>query len=373
MTPSRLNLRTLDMLRGILAVYVLLGHCRWLLWAGHDAWMAAPHARWLEPVAYASASVRYGREAVMVFFVLSGFFIHLRATQPDGNRGITAASFYRRRAHRLVAPYVLALAVTVLLDMIGRFAWPTLYMAATGDPLTDAIFSRTGYGWESVVPALVLLPSSLGYDFGSNGPLWSLAYEVVYYAMYPAWLMLRRSSAILAYGLIPLACLLTVLIPAPAFIKVVLLHYPVWLTGAALAELLVSGRMPMPKIAAAVVFAGGFALHASGRMSMLPAVPAMIYGGAAVAMCASMPMRSVRLLPVRLFEYLGLRSYSIYIVHFPLVALLSAALFANGGRPLHGWFAAGGALLAIWFGCLCFEICERRFVHHRVPDAKLAA
>jgi hypothetical protein len=42
------QLRALDMLRGALAVYVLAGHCRWLLWAGHGVWMAAPHSRWLE-------------------------------------------------------------------------------------------------------------------------------------------------------------------------------------------------------------------------------------------------------------------------------------------------------------------------------------
>jgi peptidoglycan/LPS O-acetylase OafA/YrhL len=102
MTQRRLNLRTLDMLRGMLAVYVLLGHCRWLLWAGHSAWMAAPHAAWLVPITFASASVRYGREAVMVFFVLSGFFIHLRFAQRTSEQpALPAGEFYRRRAHRL--------------------------------------------------------------------------------------------------------------------------------------------------------------------------------------------------------------------------------------------------------------------------------
>ena len=374
MTTPRLNLRTLDMLRGMLAVYVLLGHCRWLLWAGHSAWMAAPHAKWLEPLVFASAALRYGREAVMVFFVLSGFFIHLRFAQATNERnGATAGGFYRRRAHRLGAPYVFALVVTLALDLAGRSMWPALYAAATGDALTDGIFARTGYGWPSVAPALVVLPSSLGYDFGTNGPLWSLAYEVIYYAIYPAWLMLRRSSALAAYGLVPLACGLLVLLPAPNFFSIVMLSYPVWLTGAALAELFSANRIRVPLAAAAAAGAAGFALHAWGGLAVLPSVPAMIYGGAAVVFCASMSARSIRRWPVRFFEYLGIRSYSIYIVHFPFVALMSAALFANGGRPLHGWFAAAGAVVAVAFGCGCFELCERHFVHHRVPDAKLAA
>ena len=373
MKSRQLNLRTLDMLRGILAVYVLLGHCRWLLWAGHSAWMAAPHAKWLEPVVFASASLRYGREAVMVFFVLSGFFIHLRFAQSPGNDGgMTAKEFYRRRTHRLGAPYVFALGATLVLDLFGRSMWPALYTGATVDALTHGVFARTGYGWQSVVPAMVGLPSSLGYDFGTNGPLWSLAFEVVYYALYPAWLMLRRSSAITAYGVLPVACLFLVLYPEPNFLTITLLYYPVWLIGAALAELLATHGSRIPMTAAAVAFAAGFALHVSGGVPMVPALPAMIYGAAAVTLCASMRQGSIRFAPVRWFEYLGIRSYSIYIVHFPLVALMSAALFANGGRPMHGWYAVAGSVAAVAFGCACFELCERHFVHHRAA-AKLTA
>jgi peptidoglycan/LPS O-acetylase OafA/YrhL len=374
MTAARLNLRTLDMLRGMLAVYVLIGHCRWLLWAGHAAWMAAPHSRWLEPLVYASASFRFGREAVMIFFALSGFFIHLRAAQGSrAGQELSAGAFYRRRAHRLGAPYLFALAITVVLDMAGRAAFPTLYLAATGDALIDGVFSHTGYGWPSVAPAMVVLPSSLGYDFGTNGPLWSLAYEVIYYALYPGWLALRRASALVAYGVVPAVCLAIAFLPAPTFFGIVLIYYPVWLAGAAVAEILSRDLVRIPRLVAIGACGLGFALHVWGGLALLPSVPAVLYGAGAVIVCATMGPASVTLLPVRAFEYLGVRSYSIYIVHFPFVALMAAAVFALGGRPFHGWFAAGGALAAVAFGCLCFEVCERHFIHHRVPDAKLAA
>jgi peptidoglycan/LPS O-acetylase OafA/YrhL len=376
MSQSPINLRTLDMLRGVLAVYVLVGHCRWLLWSGHAVWMAAPHSRWLEPVVYASASFRYGREAVMIFFVLSGLFIHLRAAQDTAStpRPIAAGAFYRRRAHRLGAPYAVALIVTVALDAIGRQWFPVLYQAATGDALVDGVFDRTGYQWQSIAPALVVLPSSLGYDFGTNGPLWSLAYEVVYYALYPAWLAVRRRSVLLAYVAVPLACLSLFWLRSGAFPVVVLIYYPVWLTGAALAEVLTRRRAPVSLAGAALLFAAGGLLHVTNRGHIPPAVPAILFGGGAVLLCASMGAEAVRWAPVRWFEYFGARSYSIYITHFPLVALMSAVLFASpAGRPFHGWYAIGGAAAAIAFGCVCFELCERHFVHHRIPTAKLAA
>src|SRR5260221_6199720 len=75
------NLRSLDALRGLLACYVVMGHARWLLWAGFSEWNKRSHHAWTNVLAYASASLRYGHEAVMVFFVLSGFFIHLRTAQ----------------------------------------------------------------------------------------------------------------------------------------------------------------------------------------------------------------------------------------------------------------------------------------------------
>lgn len=377
MTARGVNLRSLDMLRGLLAVYVLLGHCRWLLWTGHGQWMAQPHAAWLEPIVYATGVVRYGREAVMVFFVLSGFFIHLRMAEQQNLAHATFSprAFYWRRLHRLGAPYAFALLVTVVCDAIGRTWFPMLYRAATGDALTDGIFSHTGYTWDSVAPALAILPSSRGYDFGTNGPLWSLAFEVVYYALYPAWIAVRKNNAAIAFLILPALCLALAFLPNQSFPVTVLIYYPVWLAGAALAEAWSRRQaIQVPVVASGAVFAAGFALHLFGQSDLSSTVAAAVFGGAAVSAFARLTDRVVTSPLGRTFEYLGERSYSIYIVHFPFVALISAAVFQlYGVRPTSGWLAIGGAVAAVAFGCLCFEICERHFVHHRAPAGRLTA
>ena len=373
MTGAQINFRSLDSLRGILAVYVALGHCRWLLWSGHAAWLASGYQPWEVVPAYASALLRYGREAVMVFFVLSGFFIHYQSASHivRGATGRTSArSFYRRRWHRLAPPYVFALAVTVVLDAIGRTWWPTLYLAQTGDALLDQTFKAGGYSQASVLPAVVLLPSSLGRDFGSNGPLWSLGFEAVYYVIYPGWLWVRQRSAIAAFAAVPIACVALVFAPFAAWPVTVLMHYPIWLAGAFTAEQLLASRVPnrSMSLGLGMFVAGGLLYWISGSLLAVLAA-AMLYGVGAVLLFSAVRLPALSVAT----EFFGIRSYTIYIVHFPLLALMSAyVIHTRGARPMHGWLAVAGAVSSVAFGCLCFEACEKYFLHSRYRDESAA-
>jgi peptidoglycan/LPS O-acetylase OafA/YrhL len=357
------QLRSLEALRGFLAVYVLIGHARWLLWAGHAAWLADASVAWAWPLAYAGALFRFGHEAVLVFFGLSGFFIHLSAASHQRSftdRAVPAAAFYKRRAWRLVPPYLFALMVTIVCDAAGRYWFPMLYASQTGDALLDATFRRTGYDAASIVPALALLPSTFGRDFGTNGPLWSLAYEVVYYAAYPAWSWLRARSAPMAMIAVPVGCVL--LAPyLPGFLSDIVRLYPLWIFGAALAEHVTRSR-PLPAIGVACVGLAGCAGYLAAGQWRGHVVFASMFVAATVYLAATW-RGSEDAAPHRLLQYLGRRSYSIYVVHFPFLVLMSAMVFQSAGqRPMPGWLAPGGAALAVAFGCVCFWICERHFL-----------
>lgn len=369
------NLRSLDSLRGLLSVYVLAGHARWLLWIGWDAWRQQPHATFVTALAAGSAVLRYGHEAVMVFFVLSGFFIHFRAAhdlaKAEPPRGFDVADFFRRRARRLVPPYLFALLLTVCLDAAGRWLYAPLYSGTTGDALLDGNIGRGGFTMASILPALCLLPGSAGRPFGSNGPLWSLAFEVIYYLLYPLWLGLRQSGgATAAYGSGTVLCVVSLAMPTmrTGFVGSVLAHYPVWLAGAALVELIARHRWPrwcLPMAAAlAVVFFAG-----SQRLGALPGAVLLLYalGGTAAVFCfARLPARCSEWHLSRLTELLGLCSYTIYICHFPFVALACAAVFhAFGQRPSGGGMAVGGGLAAVLLCSLCFLLCEQPFLTNR--------
>ena len=364
----KLGLPGLDALRGVLALYVLAGHARWLLWEGHATWLQRPHSWVADALERILSGFRFGHEAVMVFFVLSGFFIHLRCASdvvagkvPQFHTG----DYLVRRVRRIVPPFFLALCLTLCADAMGRVIFPALYRGQTGDELIDRTFQRGGYGLPSVAPALLCLPASFGRDFGSNGPLWSIAYEVVYYAAYPLWLGLRTRLGMVAYLLPVMVAGGIVFSRVPGFIGSVFAHYPIWLAGAFLAEK--SVRKSLKKsllIPAMLVIPLALLVFALSPASKAYLPVAGLFGLSCVLAFGCFSPQLLCSKFVRLFRWLGVRSYTIYVCHFPLLALASAGLFSvYGHRPGHGWFALGAAGLAIGITVLLFSACERRFLN----------
>src|SRR5260221_14339115 len=109
------SLLFLDGLRGFAALYVMIGHARWLLWEGfHEGFSLHPELyNGLEKlVAYSTLLVRYGHQMVMLFFVLSGFVIHLRyskALHNGSSEPFDLIPFLIRRLKRIYPPLVFAL------------------------------------------------------------------------------------------------------------------------------------------------------------------------------------------------------------------------------------------------------------------------
>src|SRR5438874_2011725 len=114
-----MNLRVLDGLRGLTALYVLLYHANGLLWTGATA-DGAPLTWLLQNV------FSFGHQAVLLFFLISGFCIHHRQAHKRSTR-VQVVQFAGRRARRLYPPLLLALIVTAVLDHLGAELSPQLY------------------------------------------------------------------------------------------------------------------------------------------------------------------------------------------------------------------------------------------------------
>ncbi|TPG44911.1 acyltransferase [Roseomonas nepalensis] len=142
-------------------------------------------------------AVPYGAEAVMVFFVLSGFVI---AYVTDGREN-SARQYAVNRAARLYSVVVPALLLTAVLDTIGKALRPDLYTGAWGYldwNLPEQFIRALTFTHEVWSP--IRGP-------GSNIPFWSLGFEVPYYLIFalaifarPAWRGLAVGIAVLLVG-----------------------------------------------------------------------------------------------------------------------------------------------------------------------------
>ena len=110
--PASRRLRGIDALRGVAALGVVLFH------AVDQGRNALPNNLFEYPVRLVQFASSFGYIGVFLFFVISGFCIHLqwaRAKAAGNEPDIRFGSFWKRRIRRLYPPYVLALLLYLLL------------------------------------------------------------------------------------------------------------------------------------------------------------------------------------------------------------------------------------------------------------------
>ena len=357
-----------DLFRFLAASMVVLEHARDLLWL--PASSAGSAGMGIKLVYFLTG---FGHEAVIVFFVLSGFWISA-AVDRRCDRSDFWSGYLIDRLARLMIVLAPALAIGAALDAIGAFALHgPLYFGTTGAATMNADVTAR-------MTPLVFL-GNLGFlqslavpPYGSNGPLWSLANEFWYYMWYPALLLLvMRHRATGALATLTVAALWPKLIPG----------FVVWLLGSLLY------RLDRERI--------GHALPRSARIVMLVATLAVAVGAATASRLSMVPERiadfmvgvaffglfwAVLLLEAPLPRWLApvahygtQASFSLYVTHFPFAVLL-ATLLLHGQRLVSNAssLALLGAMIAVlWaYGWLFAQATEartavlRQWLHRRV-------
>jgi peptidoglycan/LPS O-acetylase OafA/YrhL len=382
-----LDLGVLDALRGLAALYVVLFHATLFLWAHGNGVVPGGN-----PVADAMGRLwltlmHYGQEAVLLFFVLSGFCIHYRqarraAAEPDRKRSFNVRDFAWRRFRRLYPVLLVAIVATAGFDYVGSTLNPTLYNGTAAHPFVNDFADRS-YSIPTIVGNLLLQSTLIVPAFGSNHPLWSLAYEFWFYALYPAFLLLagrlgslRTLAVATCISLLALAITRLTTIPLPYWIGAVIAHWAIWVAGAAIAELYVQPTRMRAKrwlgIAGGLVLAGLVVMRPGGGPG-LASWQDLVWGMAFAAllgwtMFASPNSRvgSTVEAAARFFSPLGAISYSLYVLHVPWLIVLTAWWLA-GPRllPLGLELVALGVVTSLALAGGCWYLVERHFVTSR--------
>lgn len=364
----RAKLAFLDGLRGLAAFYVMVGHARWLLWEGYSEGFKKHPERYSAPakaMVYALSAFRFGHEAVLFFFVLSGFVIHLRYAKKLSEGGKPPFDFWRylgRRARRLYPPLLAALALTFALDLIGRaLHLPT----ASGTTLYPLINANIGFN-HSAPTLLRNLVFIMDPVFGSDGPLWSLNYEWYFYLIYPAiYLIARRSLSLGTFTVMALSAVgfAPIWPRSMLWLQVVFQLMIAWWFGALLAERFASRRFQVSYralrwfVLAPLVLLVGHWDPGPHDIVVALGVTGFIAG------CLGYQERGGSLRLLARLRPLGNMSYTLYVVHFPILALMSGWLMrANDGwLPQHfGWIPVG-VLLCLSVAWAAHLVVERPF------------
>lgn len=186
----------------------------------------------------------YGHEAVLFFFLLSGFSIHYSSLDRDlsGSRGIL--NYYYLRFRRIYPIYFLAIVLTLSLLFLGYYLLPSAFEKEIKE-LTATV---TFYNLAFLVDRFYI-EGIISRTIPMNGPLWSLSYEVLYYLIYPLYWMLNKRfgqiPTLAVCAIISIASITWSSMVGHAHFANVLSLYVVWGLGATIAQLYRTGIFEM--------------------------------------------------------------------------------------------------------------------------------
>ncbi|MCC3244474.1 acyltransferase family protein [Methylocystis sp. WRRC1] len=204
-TP-RNSILALDLVRGLAAIEVMLTHLRGGNWVEFGA---LPTSQRTSVVELFFLSTRLGHEAVLIFFVLSGFLVGGNLISRLRAGRFSIADYAIDRGTRILIPLVPACVLTVSINL-GIFSDAVGALQAVGN-----VFGLNG----------VLVDT-----LPRNAPLWSLAYEIWFYVLAGA------VAAIFTGKTGPLA-LMAILFAALVFAKLGALYVLFWSFGALTAQM----------------------------------------------------------------------------------------------------------------------------------------
>jgi len=318
--PARKRLAGLDGIRGLAALFVVMHHIFLRAFPGYPVDNAPFWAGWFI----------YGRFAVVVFIVLSGFSLAVSPARTGWRLG-GVSRFAHRRAWRILPPYWAALVFSLLMT------W--LVLAQPGWPLPDG---------KSVVVNGLLVQDM--FDAPSpNRAFWSIAIEAQLYVVFPLLLLLiRRVSAMVMVAAVALA-IGTVGALGP---HVSLMHTALTRFTPDLAVLFAMGMMaagiltasqrrkswpwPWLALAAAAPVIATIAWKGSVwtidnlfwvDIALGPAIGCLL-----AAVATDRPKPLVRVLNTRPLRSLGSFSYSLYLTHAPIVIAVYYGIVAGRVR-----------------------------------------
>jgi peptidoglycan/LPS O-acetylase OafA/YrhL len=310
----------------------------------------------------------FGHQAVMVFFVLSGFLVGGGVVQKIQDGTFVWKDYLVNRFSRLYPVLIAALVVGGCLDYVGchYFNSAGLYTIRGTDGVIGVINYNASQrlGPKTFLVNLFMLQGIHGATFGTNGPLWSLSMEFWYYLMFPVAALCLRTRTwkrLFCYNSL-------FLVGIVAFLPLEYdAYFVIWLMGVAAAAIRVPVRrallwaaMLLAALANSRAWIGGEALS-----------NALIGLSCALVICAVKNGDGFPSVLAGIHERLSAFSYSVYLFHFPVLVFCLSVLNqsslwnSSGGRS--GRF---GLFVVLMMLCVTASYVLSLFTEAKTPEVR---
>ena len=333
----------ISLLRGLAAIEVAAAHLRAELYPGLRS--VADASIWFKGLAFATG---FAHQAVLVFFVISGWLVGGSLLNKIGQRD-AFSSFAIDRVTRLWTVLIPTFVLTLL------FGLGTGALSANGiDYSATNAYSARSFAGNLIGLQTVTLP-----NFGENFALWSLSNEIWYYTMFPLLVLLLTARG----NITRVACGAALAVLVTALPGAIIGYFAIWLLGVAFSRIRIEcgngARIGWLVLLAAV--SGYYRLtgnlddfdQTTLRQDLVCSVVMLVFLSSLQFKAA--PTSKLLRPMATIGKFFADFSFSLYVLHLPLLALLTHWSMARFGLhklspdvPLH--YAIYAAMLVILLG-----------------------
>lgn len=315
----------LDLARGVAALMVALSHLRGFVFVDFHT---VDHLGLIWSAFYFVTG--FGHQAVMIFFVLSGFLVGGTVVKRADSGQWSWRDYATTRMTRLWIVLLPALLLTA--------AWDNLGIAITGSSFYNGEMAATynsgpapnpfQYNFATFLGNLTFLQTIVVPTFGSNGPLWSLANEFWYYLLFPLMFcaVATKGKVGVKFASAAIALAICYLLPTG-----LLTYGLIWLFG--VGAFVLHNKVTISRSHRNILLAlSGIFLVTALTLSRTNnfGVGDFVIGAAFAVMLLPLgQMRGAGAVVTKLSRMGAEFSYTLYLVHFPITAFLACYMLDN--------------------------------------------
>lgn len=360
----------LHAIRGVAALYVVVYHAKFILWSGGTEYLNKyPRSSW-SLFDYSKFVIDLittaGSQMVLIFFVLSGFFIAMSLENSKGSFGQRVKLFYLVRVIRIYIPYIASIIIGVgVLLWIQQFV-PELYHTNVEREFNNRlVIAYNNLNFSNFIKSLSFLKNKeyIGFNFA----YWSLLYEGIFYLIIPFAFQKKKVYFFISILLFVSGIFVTAIYQPSNIMMRYLFEYNIYFALGQFIYLYkgqILDKFDKKYYKIVLLISGFFLFFLFDVLALLKQqFWSGVLSGIAV-FCFIIVFLKYDFKNTWLIKgviKLGKVSYSLYLVHIPVLVFIYSLVFLYKGELIfysRVWYFSG-VLISVCVGVLLYKIAEK--------------